>query len=278
MKIALSNICSLISAEQDRLTLSGASLIEESSSMTIFLKDLLLKLKVQILKDSFTMREDEIQFFRVIKPYILGRLMFYNKIFKIETGCPFAGGEIARTYYLQLINVLEEEFRRSTTSSDFYRYYRSGRTDRDNLYFVRGNIDYNDGLNSFAFELDYNFSTYYDYKVSKIVGNDLLYSYLAARTSILVETQRSLDFLEEPITWTESKNALAELIYSLHAASSVNNGQLGIRRLTLIFEKMFNVSLPEVHHSFHRMKARSGSRTRFLEKLKRSIEEYMNEE
>ncbi|MGS2741216.1 RteC domain-containing protein [Sinomicrobium sp. M5D2P17] len=36
-------------------------------------------------------------------------------------------------------------------NSDFYRYYRSGRTDRDETYFRLGNINFHDGLNSIIF-------------------------------------------------------------------------------------------------------------------------------
>ncbi len=33
-------------------------------------------------------------------------------------------------------------------------------------------------MNSFVFEIDLHFSTYYDYKVARIIANDLLLNYL----------------------------------------------------------------------------------------------------
>jgi hypothetical protein len=36
--------------------------------------------------------------------------------------------------------------------------------------------------------------------------------------------------------------------------------------------------LGDIHHAFHRMKVRSGSRTAFLDRLKTSLEEYMDKD
>ncbi|WP_311316284.1 RteC domain-containing protein [Elizabethkingia ursingii] len=59
-------------------------------------------------------------------------------------------------------------------NSNFYKYYRSGRTDRDGTYFKLGNINFRDSLNSFMFEIAPLYSTYYDNKVARIIANELL--------------------------------------------------------------------------------------------------------
>jgi hypothetical protein len=38
------------------------------------------------------------------------------------------------------------------------------------------------------------------------------------------------------ISWTNSQNALIELIYALYASNSIAYGKIGIRKLALIFQ------------------------------------------
>ena len=83
------------------------------------------------------------------------------------------------TYFANHLQELKIEFREHICNSHFYRYYRSGRVDKDNEYFKRGQINYLDGLNSYVFEIDPQFSTYYDYKAkqNKYQTNNERYSY-----------------------------------------------------------------------------------------------------
>ncbi|WP_446677061.1 RteC domain-containing protein [Sphingobacterium daejeonense] len=78
--------------------------------------------------------------------------------------------------------------------------------------------------------------------------------------------------------WTNTQNALIELIYALYASASVAYGKISIRKLALIFQVIFRIPLNDLHHAFHRMKTRTGSRTVFLDQLKISLEEYMDKD
>ncbi|WP_081414014.1 RteC domain-containing protein [Chryseobacterium daeguense] len=44
------------------------------------------------------------------------------------------------------------------------------RTDLDHEFFELGKIKFNSGLSSYVFEIDYHFSTYYNYKVARIIA------------------------------------------------------------------------------------------------------------
>jgi len=153
-----------------------------------------------------------------------------------------------------------------------------GRTDKDKELFTRGQINIENGLHSHIFDSDYRFSTYYDYKVSRIIADELFYEYLRGRINNESNKFKNLTDNEQMITWTESKNALIELIYALYASGSVSHGNIGIRQLALIFQVLFRTPLNDIHHAFHRMKTRSGSRTAFLDQLKISLEEYMDKD
>ena len=280
MKYSLDKILLEIHNKEDKILSQSKRLIDEAYEMTLYLQDLLGSVKKYLIEEGFKNDEEEIHFFRSIKPQILGKLIYYNKIYRIETTCPVSNGKMYYSYFSGQLANLKREYIEHICNSDFYRYYRSGRTDRDNTYFKRGNINYHDGLNSIVFEIDPEFSTFFDYKTARIISNELLYTYLLTKINpdespdvILQKPESSKD-----IFWTDSKNAIIELIYALYASGVISHGKIGIRKISLMFQILFRIPLGDLHHAFHRMKTRSGSRTSFLDQLKFSLEEYMDKD
>jgi hypothetical protein len=201
-------------------------------------------------------------------------------MYRIETSCPVSTGKMYYKYFSSELQQLKQEYKEHICNSDFYRYYRSGRTDRDHDFFKLGKINLNTGLNSFIFEVDTQFSTYYDYKVSRIIADELLYNYLIIKINPVDKPGMALQNAEstKDVFWTESKNAVIELIYALYASGAISNGKVGIRKISLIFQLLFRVQLGDIHHAFHRMKDRAGNRTLFLDQLKSSLEQYMDKD
>lgn len=268
-----------IQKKEDEISLQSGHMIDEAYQMAQYLQEVLSSIKEDVLKDGFSSGLQEINFFRKTKPQILGKLIYYNKVFRIETACPVANGKMHYAYYAKHLQSLKDEYMSHIINSDFHRYYRSGRTDRDQEYFSLGNINYQDGLNSFVFEIDPQFSTYYDYKVARILANELLYTYLMAKITPDEQSEYVLPEADaKDVFWTDSKNALIELIYALHVSGAVSYGKIGLRKITLIFQIVFRVSLGDIHHAFHRMKTRAGSKTTFLDQLKLSLDDYMTKD
>ncbi|EEQ3938355.1 TPA: RteC domain-containing protein, partial [Klebsiella pneumoniae] len=178
MVFSLNHIISEVQRKENAISLSAPNIIDEAHQMTIYLKEYLWSIREDIIKQGFKNHWEEINFFRNIKPYILSKLIYHNKIFRIQTACPVDGGKMYASYFAEQLQELQREYREHIYNSDFYRYYRSGRTDRDETYFRLGNINFHDGLNSFVFEIDPLFSTYYDNKVARIIANELLYTYI----------------------------------------------------------------------------------------------------
>lgn len=269
-----------IQKEEQKISLEADHVIEEAFHMAAFLRNLLSDMKNHISENGFSNDNEEIEFFKTIKPQILGKLFYYNKVFRIETSSPVMNGKMYFKYFSNELQELKQEFKEHSYNSDFYRYYRSGRTDMDHIFFQLGNIDINLGLNSFAFEIDTNFSTYYDYKVAKIISNELLYNYLLSKTT--PDETENLMFLNsrsnKNLFWSESKNALIELIYALYASGAIANGKIGISQISRVFQNLFNIQLGDIHHAFHRMKDRAGDRTSFLTQLQSSLEDYMDKD
>jgi hypothetical protein len=277
MKNIYRNVLLKIKEAEENLSLTPETVVADSRKMVILLNEQLQTLKDYVLKNGFDSHQEEIQFFRDIKPQICGKLLYYNKLFRIETARPAELGSVSRKYFKEKLTKAESNYIETQTVSEFYRYYRSGRSDKDEKYFLRGNIDWEQGLSSRVFEIDIHFSTYYDYEIARIISRDMLYEYLYFRSEAFRGADASItpSSGSKKIPWTESQNALIELIYALHISRSVGYGKTGIRQLALLFQSIFDVKFGDIHHAFHRMKYRNGPT--YLDRLKASLESYISE-
>ena len=133
----------------------------------------LSELKEYVLKKGFKNTNEEIRFFKYQKPVIVSKLIYYNAIYKIETRRPY-GNKRIRKYFVKELKKLKRFF---DNNLDFYKYYRSNNSFVDEKFFVRGKHDIRLWLDTFYFEADHRFSTSHDYKVAKIIANDLIQVY-----------------------------------------------------------------------------------------------------
>ena len=97
---------------------------------------------------------------------------------------------------------------------EFYKYYRTNNSFIDEKLFVRGKHDIKLSLDTFYFEADNSLSTSHDYKVAKIIANDLIQVYLEDQ---LNNNNQKKPLDKSSLNWTEGKTALIELIYALHS-------------------------------------------------------------
>lgn len=95
-----------------------------------------MQLKAFIADYTFRDEVEEIEFFKTVKPRICHRLIYYRKIYNIEMNRP-VGSESQRSYLIDEIRGIN---RYNEKRSDFVRYYRSGLTHLDALYYLRGNL------------------------------------------------------------------------------------------------------------------------------------------
>jgi RteC protein. len=178
----------------------------------------LSKLKEFVLKRGFKSTEEEIHFFKRLKPVILAKLIYYNAIYKIETKKPYGNGKAIKKYIDNELTKLKRYF---DNNLEFYKYYRTNSTYLDEKYFVRGKYDVKLSLDTYYFETDHNFTTSHDYKVAKIIANDLIQVYLEDQ---LNNTNKRMKSEKSQLNWTGSKTALTELIYALYAQGVFDNG------------------------------------------------------
>jgi len=99
MKYSLQNIILEIHNKEDKISSQSKRLIDEAYEMTLYLQDLLFSVKKDVIDEGFKNDADEIHFFRTVKPQILGKLIYYNKLYRIETSCPVDTGKMYYNYF-----------------------------------------------------------------------------------------------------------------------------------------------------------------------------------
>ncbi len=244
-----------------------------------FLEETYQQLKKSVTDCSFSSPDEEIRFFKHVKPRIVSYLIYSLKVYGLEVNRP-AGSDQAQADYLRReLEGIRIYFERN---ADLYRYYRSGDTYLDGFYFRRG-ADHDAGPlpESFYLERDPMFSTACDFKFSKIMGYELWEEYLKGKLRRMEQAPPAagpgLVDAEERHRWTASKNDLIELIYALDEDACIDNGKISLAQLTILFERMFHIELGNVSRSFNDMRIRNRP-TPFLERLIRNLLQRMKRE
>ena len=279
MKELVNNMLAEIEVNISEIDLYGYDIVETFLSIVRRLQAVLNDLKTKLQTYSFPAKEDEITFFKTQKPEILGRLLFFYKIYRIETQCPNGSDDVIRSYINRELDNLTYFFNRNL---DFYQYYRSHSTLYDEYYFVRGKSDLRLCTDSAQFDKDPNFSTGYDYKVAKIIANEMLRIYLNKRL-VKLETNTQVEnnlqkCLKYPFRFTGKKVFLIELGYSLVSSGDINNGNVEIKEMMNFLGTVFQVELGDYYAAYIAMKERKKDRTAYLSRLQDSLVKRMDED
>ncbi len=239
-------------------------------AIAIILKSI-KELKKVTTKINFKSQTEEIKFFKEIKPQFTSKLIYFNRVYKIEMKKPNGGNRILKKYNNNELLKLKAFF---DSELEFYQYYRSGSTFLDYKYFLRGKFDIKLALDSYYFETDTSFSTSHDFKVATILANDLIQLYLENQLIMIDNKDISEKSQRKPnikLMWTGSKVALTELLYALHSEGVFNNGAVDLKDIAEYFEHTFEIDLGQYRRAFLEIRARKSERTKFITSLNETL-------
>ncbi|WP_435138471.1 RteC domain-containing protein [Formosa sp. A9] len=246
-------------------------ILQKSEQGISYTEQLMKQLRSNVIKKGFATAKEEIFFFKHIKPKVYSRLIYYVKLYRIESKRPRGSSKFQIKYLNQNIHRLQAYFH---DNHEFYRYFRRGATVLDDLYFMRGRLDLRIPSESYAVLIDDKFSTCQDNAVARILAFDLLIHYLQKEIKKLENLKFTTDSDDDSSTflhWTGSKTELIELIYALNCSRVINSGTADIKEIASFFEKYFNIELGNYYHTFIEIRARKSSNTKFLNRLTESL-------
>ena len=280
MKVYFEQLLESIQSELQVIDLDDCDIsIEESIAMVEFLKKQLSDLRDFFLSKKSISIQEEIVFFKKMKPEVLGLLLYFNKIHSIELKRPTGSYDTQREYYEKKLHSITYFFEHHL---DFYQYYRSKSDYLDEHYFVRGKSCPQLCADSSQYICDPLFSTVYDFKIAKIISNEMLRIYLNKKMNslekqMIIDRNRTLLPVGN-MKWTGSKIAAIELGYALHVSPAINRGQTDIKDIMMFIETFFNIDLGEYYRTYIAIKGRKKDRTAFLNSLIDGLIKNMDED
>jgi len=237
-------------------------------------KEALLELRLFLLSYLFIDPSEEIWFFKEGKPELVGLLIYYEAMLHISIRRPLGNRKRVRRFLENELNYFEHFY---DYNAEFHLYYVTGQNRFDHLYFMRQGDTIPISPDTLLLDTDPRLSTGYDLKVARIIAYERLSKEIGNELDKLKSTPAwLLDFTRiVPLQWTDPKNGLVELIYSVAAAKSFNHGEVDIKQITVYFEKVFHVRLGNFYKTFEKNRIREGGMTRFLDHLKAKLLEYI---
>lgn len=266
LRIFADELQNRMKAAIDQITFDQPDAVIRTSQLITCIEGVVLELKRYVLKYKFKTIEEEIEFFKSIKPVFISQLLYHKKLFKILLVESFNDNATRMRYYLRLLKSLENY---TIQHQDFYYYILSNSTHMDEKYFLRVNASKR------VLEGDERFSTTYDNKISRILANQLVKEYVV--DTIKKIKPGAFGNAATPISWTGSKTDLIELIYGLHATGVFNKASSDLKQIASYFETVFNVNLGNYYRTFQEIRIRKSGQVNFLDTVRKNLITKINE-
>lgn len=263
------------------IELTESNIIEKSKVSFQACEKAMMKLKTFLTAYTFKNAVEEIYFFKELKPKFYSKLIYYVKLFEIETKKPEGSVHAQRKYVKKLLAGIKHYSQDNIT---FYKYYRSGAVYMDGVYFTRDKFDIQIGFDISYFDCDQSFCSNHDYTVATLLANEQLVVLLNKRLLWLDNRQpdSKTSILEEAgLTWGDTKVALIELIYGLQTVGVLYNAKTkttaDVSQVARFFEAVFNIDLGGYYRTFQEIRIRKKGRTAFMDRITRGLIQRMDD-
>lgn len=232
------------------------------------------KLKTFFKNYNLNNKQEEIYFFKEIKPQFTSKLIYFNEIYNIEINKPIGDEKRLKKYYSKEIKKLKNFF---TKNKEFYKYYRTKNSCLDKKYFLRKKYDIKLTLESYYFQSDPVFSTSHDYLIAKLIANEKIIIFLENKLNKQIENTTKNNN-KTILKWTGTKVALVELVYALHNEKIINNGNISLNECIKAVEIFFNTEIKQHNRIFLEIRNRKTiDKTNFINSLQINLNNKINQ-
>ncbi len=222
----------------------------------------LLQLREFIAGYTFTDEEEEILFFKHIKPSFHKELLYWGEIIRIEAGWPSGSPGDIKRYQKQMLREINGFFARHQF---LYEYYKLERSHMDNMLYLR-EANYTPLFPIDSSDLDRTFSTLPGNIRAAIMALEEVAVWLLNKRE---KQDSNLSAQEsQALVWTGSKAQLIELVYALQSYGVFNHGKTNVKEVMAYMQHCFKVDkVANYYGYFQGMRIRKKDRTPFLNGL-----------
>lgn len=248
----------------DAILHGNEAMSEKAKKGVSLIKEKLSAIRKRVRETGFRSEEDEIYFFRKVKPPIHGYLIFFSILSEIETSKMHMSEEELNV----LISKKFSKFRKIMREhSEFVAYYNQNMTHLDKSYFLRASEIVKVTSHITSVLLDPEFNTVYDVVIANLYAMQLLQNHLFIPVHINEDFRKKMPTLK----WTASKSDFIEFIYGLQASLAVNNGEVEIKELCQAMQSIFQVQIDDPYRIFIDLSNRKISPMKFIPKMEEGL-------
>ncbi|QEM03090.1 hypothetical protein DIU31_005985 [Mucilaginibacter rubeus] len=263
----------LIQLEQDleHLSFQNYEPLEKLTSALKLIRQALSKLKEFIRNHPFKDAQEQIKFFKYVKPSFYQWQIYHTELYTIETGFPFDDTGKQIDYLNQELHYFERFFQQYAF---LYQYFKLDADDLDNIYFISGESIQSVLLPEVP-EVNPGFATSCDYLFSKFKAFEKLKAWVIEKLLYLKKNPASpLQLANDPdeMKWTGDTINLAEIGIGIYHTKQLNNGTATLSEIFRWLEEKLQVKIgiPSKRLSELRRRKRL-SRTKYLDEMKENV-------
>lgn len=265
-------LLSELTSDLDKIAVTSENKLQQAERSFNAAELAIFRLKEFIGDYTFKSIEEEIKFFKEIKPEFQKELIYNEEVLFIESKCPVGPEEPRKVFIDQALNRIQAYFEKHNY---IYNYCRSGQTVFDTLFFVRSPkpipltpVSYSD--------IDPEFSNPHSYKVAKLKALEELRKYLNGQQLSNApdgnpHNDSNSEGKQKPVVFTGPKAALEEVILAMNEKGWFNYGNYPAQRLFRMFEKLLNVKLSDPSRSLISMSIRKKGYTPYIDRMKDAL-------
>ena len=221
------------------------------------------EIKKEVVQNGFSSTDEEIHFFKFVKPAFYALQIYEVDIYNLTTNVPPGTSEMQKAFYEQELLYLFRLFR---TNAFHYQYFRTGARELDTQYFTREGRPSDIPVLELADPFP-GFSTPLDYLFAKFIAAERLQHVLIDKLTVLYghgpgESAKSVPKLK----WTGDTINLVELAYGIWLTNQINDGQASMAEITRSLEEIFEVHIGDPNRRWQDIARRKSiSPTKYLD-------------
>lgn len=225
------------------------------------------KLKELILDANFKDKEEEIIFFKYVKPQFISIQLYYLKLEELDLKGPKGNTKSARAFYEKELKKINEFFSHNRQMVD---YCRSGAKEMDGLLFLRGIKSVPNWLVRLRADTDERFSTIADYQTSRILAFEKIQGHIIKYLNGLKSNAKPSD-LREPsfnLKWTGESINLIEIAYGIWLTGQINNGNATVSEIVRWLESSLEINIGRAYRRWTEISRRDDTtKTKYLDRM-----------
>ena len=274
MKNYFNQLTEKLEREISKISNSNQTEIQKCETQKVLIFEHYQELRKFTSSYQFKSEQEEIEYFKHLKPQVLSELLYCNKATKMIHFSQIQCIEISKKHLncelKKIANFYESHI-------DFVGYMNSEQTFSDETLFLRKNANLSVVPSYLLLREDADQITNGGHLVVKLLLNTKLHKFIQNKLDGQSESKNSKT-IKSDFLWTASKSALIEVIYALYYKGAINNGSAEIKQLVHGFESFFNIELGDPYRHFTNIKQRKKTTATFLESLTDSLIQNMNEQ